>query len=52
MLASVVFTSTELALYLLPANSGMVSIALAGIALAVGLSISVGSTTSLYCSNQ
>ena len=49
--ACVVFTSTELASNLLPANRGMVSIALAGIALAVGLCVSVSSTPCLSCSN-
>ena len=50
--ACVVFTSTELASNLLPADCVMVSIALAGIALAVGLGISVCSTPCLYCSNK
>ena len=48
----VVFTSTELASNLLPAYCGVVSIALAGIALAVGLCISVCSTPCLNCSNK
>ena len=52
VLASVVVTSTQLAFGLLPANCGMVSIALAGIALAVGLGVAVGCTTCLYSSNQ
>ena len=50
--ACVVLTSTELALYLLPADCGMVSIALAGISLAIGLCISVSSTPCLNCSNK
>lgn len=52
MQASVVFTSTKLALYLFSANCGVVSKSLAGIALAVGLCVSVGSTSCLYCSNK
>ena len=52
MVACVVFTSTELALNLLPADCVMVSIALARIALAVGLCISVSSTPCLNCSNK
>ena len=48
----VVFTGTELASNLLPADCGVVSKALAGIALAVGLGISVCSTPCLYCSNK
>ena len=48
--ACVVFTSTELASNLRSADCGMVSIALAGIALAVGLCISVSSTPCLNCS--
>ena len=50
--AYVVFTSTELASNLLLANGGMVSIALAGIALAVGLCVSVSGTPCLNCSNK
>ena len=50
--ACVVFTSTELASNFLPTNCGMVTIALAGIALAVGLCISVSSTPCLNCSNK
>ena len=50
--ACVVFTSTELASNLLPTNCGMVTRALAGIALAVGLCISVSSTPCLNCSNK
>ena len=52
VLASVVVTSTQLAFGLLPANCEMVSIALAGIALAVGLGVAVGCATCLYSSNQ
>ena len=52
VLASVVVTSTQLASGLLPADCGMVSVALTGIALAVGLGIAVGCTTCLYSSNQ
>ena len=52
MVGCVVFTSTELASDLLSANCGVVSKALAGIALAVGLRISVCSTPCLYCSNK
>ena len=44
----VVFTSRELASDLLSANCGVVSKALAGIALAVGLCISVCCTACLY----
>ena len=50
--ACVVFTSIELALNLLPADCGMVSIARARIALAVGLCISVSSKPCLNCSNK
>ena len=50
--ACVVFTSTELASNLLPVDCGMVSIALAGIALAVGLCVSVSSAPCLNCSNK
>ena len=50
--ACVVFTSTKLASNLLPAKCGMVTIALAGIALAVGLCVSVSSTPCLNCSNK
>ena len=50
--ACVVFTSTELTSNLLPADCGVVSKALAGIALAVGLCISVSSTPCLNCSNK
>ena len=50
MVACVVFSSTELASDLLSANCGVVSKALAGIALAVGLCVSVCSTACLYCS--
>ena len=52
MVAGVVFTSTEQASDLLSANCGVVSKALAGIALAVGLGISVFSTSCLNCSNK
>ena len=48
MVACVVFTSTELASDLLYANYGVVSKALAGIALVVGLCISVCSTPYYY----
>ena len=50
--ACVVSTSTELASNLLPANCGMISIALAGIVLAVGLCIAVSNTPCLNCSNK
>ena len=50
--ACVVFTSTELASNLLPADRGVVTIALAGIALAVGLCVSVSSTPCLNYSNK
>ena len=50
--ACVVFTSTELASNLLLADCEMVSIALAGIALAVGLCVSVSSAPCLNCSNK
>ena len=50
MVACVVFTSTELASDLLSANCVVVCKALAGIALAVGLCVSVCSTACLYCS--
>ena len=52
MVASVVFPSTELTSDLLSANYGVVSKTLAGIALAVGLCISVCSTPCLYCPNM
>ena len=52
MVACVVITSTELTFDLLSANCGVVSKALAGIALAVGLGVSVCSTLCLYCSNM
>ena len=52
MVACVVITSTELTSDLFPANCGVVSKALAGIALAVGLGISVCSRSCLYCSNK
>ena len=52
MLAGVMVTSTELTFDLLSANCGVVSKALIGIALAVGLGISVCSTPCLYCSNK
>ena len=50
--ACVVFTSTELASNLLSADCGVVSKALVGIALAIGLGISVCSSPCLYCSNK
>ena len=49
MVACVVFPSTELTSDLLSANYGVVSKALVGIALAVGLYIFVCSTACLYC---
>ena len=52
IVACVVFTSTELASDLLSANCGVVSKALTGIALAVGLGVSICSTSGLYCSNK
>ena len=52
MVACVVFPSRELASNLLSANCGVVTKALAGIALAVGLCISICSTPGLYCSNK
>ena len=52
MVACVMLTSTELTSDLLSANCGVVSKALAGIALAVGLGISICSTPCLYCSNK
>ena len=52
MVACVVFPSTELTSDLLSANCGVVSKALAGVALAVGLGVSVCSTSGLYCSNK
>ena len=52
MVAGVVPTSTELTSDLLSADCGVVSKALAGIALVVGLGISVCSTPCLYCSNK
>ena len=52
MVACVVITSTELTSDHLSANCGVLSKDLAGIALAVGLGISVCSTSCLYCSNK
>ena len=52
MVVCVVITSTELRSDHLSANYGVVSKAQAGIALAVGLAISVCSTSCLYCSNK
>ena len=52
MVACVVLASTELTSDLLSTNCGVVSKALAGIALAVGLFVSVCSTPSLYSSNK
>ena len=52
MVACVVVPSTELTSDLLSANCGVVTNALAGIALAVGLCISVCSTPCLHCSNK
>ena len=52
MVVCVVFPSTELTSDLLSANCRVVSKALAGIALAVGLGVSVCSTSGLYCSNK
>ena len=52
MVECVVITSTELTSDHLSANCGVVSKALARIALAVGLGIFVGSTSCLYCSNK
>ena len=52
MVVCVVFPSTELASDFLSANCRVVSKTLAGIALAVGLCISVCSTPCLYCSNK
>ena len=52
VLTCVVVTSTQLASGPLPADCGMVSVALAGVALAVGLGVAVGCTTCLYSSNQ
>ena len=52
MVAGVVHTSTVLTSELLSANCGVVAKALGGIALAVGLGISVCSTLCLYCSNK
>ena len=52
MVACVVITSTELTFDLLSANCGVVSKALAGIALAVGLGVSVCSAPCLDCSNK
>ena len=52
MVACVVFPSTELASDFLSTNCEVVSKTLAGIALAVGLCISVCSTPCLYCSNK
>ena len=48
----VLFNSTELASDLLSANCGVVFKALVGIALAVGLCISVCRTACLYCSKK
>ena len=50
MVACVVFTSTELASDLLSVNCGVVSKALAGVALAVRLCVSVCSKACLYYS--
>ena len=52
MVACIVFSSTELTSDLLSTNYGVVSKALAGIALAIGLCVSVCSTHCLYCSNE
>ena len=52
MVACVVFTSTKLTFDLLSANCGVVSKAVAVIALAVGLGVSICSTPCLYCSNK
>ena len=52
VVACVVFTSTELASDLLSANCAVVSKALAGIALANGLCVSVSSAPCLNCSNK
>ena len=52
MVACIVFPSTELTSDLCSANCRVVSKALAGIALAVGLGVSVCSTSGLYCSNK
>ena len=52
MMACVVFPSTELTSDFLSANCGLVSKALAGIALAIRLCVSVCSTPCLYCSNK
>ena len=52
VVACVVFNGPELVSNLLPANCGMVTIALAGIVLAVGLCIFVSSTPCLNCSNK
>ena len=52
MESGVVVTSTQLASDFLPADCRVVSIALASIALAIGLGVSVGCTTCLDCSNQ
>ena len=52
MLAGVVRTSTKLTSDLLSANCGVVYKALVGIALAVGLFVSVCSTPYLYSSNK
>ena len=52
MVACVVFPSTELTSNLLSANCGVVTKALAGIALTIGLYISVCSTPCLYYSNK
>ena len=52
VMVCVVFPSTELTFDFLSAYCGMVSKALAGIALAVRLCISVCSTSCLYCSNK
>ena len=50
--ACVVFSSIELTSNLHPADCGVVSKALVGIALAVELGISVCSTLCLHCSNK
>ena len=52
MVECVVITSTKLTFDLLSANCGVVSNALAGIALAIGLGVSVCSTPFLDCYNK
>ena len=52
MVVCIVITSTELTFDLVPANCGVVSKALAGIALAVGIRISICSTPYLYGFNK